>query len=350
MESLAAEGNESLYNMSSSESQQNRSPTHKSTSSPDGEKTTHLRFLLSNAEAGSVIGKGGSTINDIQSQSGARIQLSRNFEYFPGTSDRIIMVSGMVDDVLKAVELIFSKLLDEFYVAEGGEVDPESKIRLVVPNSSCGGIIGKGGAIIRSLIEDSQAGIKISPQDNYFPGLHDRLVTVTGTLREQMRAIELILLKHFPGLHDRLVTVTGTLREQMRAIELILLKLVDDSYYNQSVNAPFSYAAVAYSAMNYRPNGAGIKYQNNRSLSKEDSSSVTLGIADEHIGIVVGRGGRNIMEISQLSGARVKISDRGDFVSGTSDRKVTITGPERAIRTAESMILQKVASVSERFP
>lgn len=319
MESLAAEGNESLHNTSSSESQQNRSPPRKSPPSPEvAEKTTHLRFLLSNAEAGSVIGKGGSTINDIQSQSGARIQLSRNFEYFPGTSDRIIMVSGMVDDVLKAVELIFSKLLDEFYDAEGGEVDPESKIRLVVPNSSCGGIIGKGGAIIRSLIEDSRAGIKISPQDNYFPGLHDRLVTVTGTLRDQMRAIE-----------------------------LILLKLVDDSYYNQSVNAPFSYA-VAYSAMNYRPNGAGVKHQNNRSLSKEDGSSVTLGVADEHIGIVVGRGGRNIMEISQRSGARVKISDRGDFVSGTSDRKVTITGPERAVRTAESMILQKVASVSER--
>ena len=33
---------------------------------------------------------------------------------------------------------------------DGGQVDPESKIRLVVPNSSCGGIIGKGGAIIRS--------------------------------------------------------------------------------------------------------------------------------------------------------------------------------------------------------
>lgn len=73
----------------------------------------HLRFLLSNAEAGSVIGNGGSTINEIQSQFGARIQLSRNFEYFPGTSDRIIMVSGAVDDILNAVNLILSKLLDE---------------------------------------------------------------------------------------------------------------------------------------------------------------------------------------------------------------------------------------------
>ncbi|KAL0401636.1 UNVERIFIED_CONTAM: protein BTR1 [Sesamum latifolium] len=346
---MAMEGGKSPYSAAASEVQQNQSSPRKSTPPPDNvEKETHLRFLLSNAEAGSVIGKGGSTINDIQSQSGARIQLSRNFECFPGTSDRIIMVSGTVDNILNAVNLILSKLLDEFYAEDGGEVDPESKTRLVVPNSSCGGIIGKGGAIIRSLMEDSRASIKISPQDNYYPGLHDRLVTVAGALGEQMRAIE-----------------------------LILLKLVEDQYYHQYANAPFPYAA--FGGVNYGPNGGGGKYQNNRPsrsrsllsypfsaflkvqcvltyepqvqmlvLQEDRSSSVTIGIADEHIGIVVGRGGRNIMEMSQLSGARIKISERGDFMSGTSDRKVTITGSQRAIRLAESMISQKVASATER--
>lgn len=77
------------------------------------EKPTYIRFLVSNAAAGSVIGKGGSTITDFQSQSGARIQLSRNQEFFPGTTDRIIMISGQIDDVLRAVELILSKLLSE---------------------------------------------------------------------------------------------------------------------------------------------------------------------------------------------------------------------------------------------
>ncbi|KAI4339269.1 hypothetical protein MLD38_024228 [Melastoma candidum] len=45
---------------------------------------TYIRFLVSNAAAGSVTGKGGSTITDFQSQSGARIQLSRNHEFFLG--------------------------------------------------------------------------------------------------------------------------------------------------------------------------------------------------------------------------------------------------------------------------
>ena len=70
----------------------------------------------------------------------------------------------------------------------------------------------------RSFIEESQASIKISPQDNnYF------------------------------GLNDRLVTLTGTLDEQMRAIDLIVSKLAEDPHYLQSMNSPFSYPGLCYS-------------------------------------------------------------------------------------------------------
>ncbi|KAF5733709.1 RNA-binding protein Nova-2 isoform X1 [Tripterygium wilfordii] len=285
--------------------------------SDSAEKQTYIRFLVSNAAAGSVIGKGGSTITDFQSQSGARIQLSRNQEFFPGTTDRIIMISGTFDDVLKAMELVLGKLLSELHSEEGSDIEqPRTRVRLIVPNSSCGGIIGKGGSTIKSFIEDSQAGIKISPQDN-----------------------------NFYGFSDRLVTLTGILDEQMRAIELILSKLSEDSHYHQTMNTPFAYPVVAYNSMSYGPSAAVGKFQNN----KEDHfDSITIGVSDSHIGLVVGRGGRNIMEISQVSGAKIKVSDRGDFMTGTTDRKVTISGPPRAINTAESMIMQKVAYAAEK--
>ncbi|KAK8299302.1 hypothetical protein V6Z11_D05G313200 [Gossypium hirsutum] len=306
------ESTESSY-VSSPEAARKRSPPPPK--SPTSEKPTYVRFLVSNAAAGSVIGKGGSTITEFQSKSGARIQLSRSHEFFPGTSDRIIMVSGAIDDILKAVELILAKLLDELNIKDNDDAEPRTKVRLIVSNSSCGSIIGKGGATIKSFIEGSQAGIKISPQDN-----------------------------NFYGLNDRLVTVTGTLDEQLQAIDLILSKLCEDSHYSQAMHAPFSYAAT-YNSMSYAPNGAGVKFPNHK---EDHSNSITIGVSDEHIGLVLGRGGRNIMEISQVSGARIKISDRGDFMSGTTDRKVTITGSQRAIHQAESMILQKVANASER--
>lgn len=69
----------------------------------------------------------------------------------------------------------------------------------------------------RSFIEDSRAGIKILPQD-----------------------------ENFPGLHDRIVIVIGTLGEQMRAIELILYKLAEDAHYVQNMNAPFPYAGIIF--------------------------------------------------------------------------------------------------------
>ena len=74
---------------------------------------SYLRFLISNAGAGSVIGKGGATISEFQSQSGARIQLSRNHEYFPGTPDRIIMLSGTIGEILSAFEFILTKIYNE---------------------------------------------------------------------------------------------------------------------------------------------------------------------------------------------------------------------------------------------
>ncbi|VFQ62664.1 unnamed protein product [Cuscuta campestris] len=330
---MASEAAESNHNSSAADEQHEESSPREPSPPPsprlpahETEKPTYVKFLLSNPEAGSIIGKGGTTINDFQSRSGARIQLSRNHEFFPGTSDRIVMISGMVDEILKALDLILSKLLDEYIVDDGSEAEPRSKFRVVVPNGSCGGIIGKGGSIIKTFIEDSGAGIKISPQDS-----------------------------SLPGFHDRLVTVTGTLNEQLRATELILHKLAEDTSYMQAMDAPFSYSAV-YMGMNYVPNGVGGRFQNNRyhqsknfgQLQEDMSDSVTIGVADEHIGLVLGRNGRNVMEISQLSGARIKVSDRGDFISGTSDRKVTITGSQRAIRTAESMISRKIASVIQR--
>jgi RNA-binding protein Nova len=72
-----------------------------------------IRFLISNVAAGSVIGKGGATISDYQAQSGARIHLSRNHEYFPGTTDRIISISGIGSEVLTALHLILGKILNE---------------------------------------------------------------------------------------------------------------------------------------------------------------------------------------------------------------------------------------------
>ncbi|XP_042407274.1 protein BTR1-like [Zingiber officinale] len=164
-----------------------RSHPPRSPTAGDEEKQTHIRILVSNTAAGCIIGK--------------------------GTSDRILLISGALGDVIKAMELVQEKLLSE--LEDGNDAEGRSKVRLIVPNSSCGALIGKGGSTIKSFIEESRAGIKISPQDNN------------------------------AGLNDRLVTLTGSFEEQMRAIFLILSRLIEDAHYPQTLNSPYQYSGVS---------------------------------------------------------------------------------------------------------
>ncbi|WZZ62670.1 hypothetical protein YC2023_062777 [Brassica napus] len=322
--------------MDSTESETtDESPEEPSQEPDSSEKPTHIRFLVPKALAGYVIGKGGSTITQFQDHSGAQILLSRNQEYFPGTTCRIVVMSGTTVQVLTAFQLVLAKLHCQLQAEDGSDVELR-RTRVVIPHSSCGSIIGKGGATIRFFIENSKAGIKISPLDF--------------------------------ELSDRLLTLSGTMEEQMRAIALILTKLTEEDDYSQQMHSPNSYRKGlrnilhAWKSVKSR-RSLGSKQNHKQSLKdrrlpmlyldfpgkKEDSyNSVTIGVSDEHIGVVIGRKGSHIMEISESSGARIKISGRGGFLPGTTDRKVTISGFQASIDLAVSIIERKVDKASKR--
>lgn len=71
------------------------------------------KLLVSNSAAGAVIGRGGGAIGALQAASGARLQLSRAREYFPGTQDRVLLVAGSMEAVLTALHLVLQKLAAE---------------------------------------------------------------------------------------------------------------------------------------------------------------------------------------------------------------------------------------------
>jgi hypothetical protein len=58
-----------------------------------------LKLLATHLGVGAIIGKHGSSITEIQSASGAKIQISGPNEVFPGTTERIMHLSG---EMLKA--------------------------------------------------------------------------------------------------------------------------------------------------------------------------------------------------------------------------------------------------------
>lgn len=52
----------------------------------------------------------GANLEQLQRSSGARLQLSRAGEFYPGTSERVLLLSGSLHSVLTAVYLILEKI------------------------------------------------------------------------------------------------------------------------------------------------------------------------------------------------------------------------------------------------
>lgn len=69
-----------------------------------------MKILVSNNMAGSIIGRSGQTISELQSQSSSRIKLSQSGDCYPGTSERVCLIQGQTENVKIAVGLILRKL------------------------------------------------------------------------------------------------------------------------------------------------------------------------------------------------------------------------------------------------
>ncbi len=75
-----------------------------------GSRAVTIKFIIPNSRMGSVIGKGGSKIKEIQEASGARLNASEAM--LPGSTERVLSVSGVADAIHIAVYYIGTILLE----------------------------------------------------------------------------------------------------------------------------------------------------------------------------------------------------------------------------------------------
>jgi RNA-binding protein Nova len=161
-----------------------------------------IKILVSNNVAGSIIGRAGQTISELQSQSSARIKLSQTGDYYPGTQDRVCLVQGQLENVKVAARLLLERLymLQEQQHSQHLVWQPKPDdgtapgfdfaVRLLVPSSSCGMVIGKAGSNIKHMEEASGvSSVRLSPKESVDPsspsaavvsGTSERVVTLTG--------------------------------------------------------------------------------------------------------------------------------------------------------------------------
>ncbi|TYH52278.1 hypothetical protein ES332_D09G015600v1 [Gossypium tomentosum] len=169
------------------------------------------RLLISSDQIGCVIGKGGQIIQNIRSETGAQIRILK--DDLPScalSTDELVQISGEAAVVKKALHQIASRLhenpsrsqhllasaVSNAYPAAGrykgdtGEwprsmysaprdemSSKEFSLILVCPTANIGGVIGKGGAIINQIRQESGAAIKV---DSSTTDGDDCLITISA--------------------------------------------------------------------------------------------------------------------------------------------------------------------------
>ncbi|XP_053395360.1 RNA-binding protein Pasilla-like isoform X4 [Mercenaria mercenaria] len=177
---------------------------HESLVQLSGADNVHLKILVPSIAAGAIIGKGGETIAAVQKEAGARVKMSKANDFYPGTTERVCLIMGGADAVRKVHNFIMEKIREKPDPNPKPEVSKNNferhrqvtviNVKILVPNSTAGMIIGKGGNYIKQIKEESGAYVQIS-QKSKETNLPERCITVAGDLENNKKAVDLILQK-----------------------------------------------------------------------------------------------------------------------------------------------------------
>ncbi|XP_077297956.1 poly(rC)-binding protein mub isoform X4 [Arctopsyche grandis] len=150
----------------------------------DSKVTLTIRLIMQGKEVGSIIGKKGEIVKRFREESGAKINISDG-----SCPERIVTVTGPTNAIFKAFTLICKKF--EEWCSQFGELGgggggggsnvprPPITLRLIVPASQCGSLIGKGGSKIKEIRDVTGANIQVAGE--MLPNSTERAVTISGT-------------------------------------------------------------------------------------------------------------------------------------------------------------------------
>jgi hypothetical protein len=168
-------------------------------------KLSFCKMLITDDQLSKLVEFSFGDLSTVQSLTGCTCHVSGIGNYFPGTKERVLSLSGPLVQICVAVQLI-SDLFRLCAIAErpytGSPDYALIGMRLIVPNSVVGMIMGKGGKDIRTLAIENSVRIQISKR---IPGLLERLVSIAGRSDHVCNAsfvlIETIQADHRTGEH-----------------------------------------------------------------------------------------------------------------------------------------------------
>lgn len=332
-----------------------------------GDDLLEIRVLIDNFMASVVIGKGGSNVKQVRTESGAFVSILKHDN---PSKERIMTVKGTEENISHAMGLIHSILLAaQTEKGPGGaqtddavpSASEEYAMKLMIHKFLAGSIIGKGGCIIKEIQEASKARISLSNEP--LPNSTEKTVQITGTAETFRVGLQRVLTQLFqnslkPGCTTILYVpgaVGGPMGMPMGGPMGGPMGPGPSPYppYGAPHHPPHPQHPhqhpVQYGGPQ-NPYAAPGGYQQPPyggaapSMGGAPGGSKTEKIVIPTVctGTVIGKGGQIISDIKTQSGTQITIADASPTTP--EDRVVAITGSSQGIQFAISLIRQRVES------
>lgn len=341
-----------------------------------------IRILCPSGRIGGVIGKAGATVREIEQATSARIQIE---DVSPDAEERIINVSSREspwDQVSPTIEAVLRLQIRTCKTSEDGKITN----RLIVSSSKVGCLLGQRGSIINEMRRVTRADITVCSKEDkpHYLSAKEELVQISGksdVVREALLEIlSRLRTRTFrigdppsnpaPVVHDYEFSSERMHGRLPSPHTTVASRSAYPAYPSRGYSPPEYIASRGPAPYNYEyPKGPGPIYTPDHGYPSGpprppheapyaprsypaappppatgyDSrySTMEVKIPSSAASSVIGVGGSNISEISQISGARVKVNDPHP---GSSECIVEINGSSEQIKAAQSLIQAFVAS------
>ncbi|XP_020813544.1 poly(rC)-binding protein 3 isoform X11 [Drosophila serrata] len=320
----------------------------------DPSVTLTIRLIMQGKEVGSIIGKKGEIVNRFREESGAKINISDG-----SCPERIVTVSGTTNAIFSAFTLITKKF--EEWCSQFNDVGKVGKtqipIRLIVPASQCGSLIGKSGSKIKEIRQTTGCSIQVASE--MLPNSTERSVTLSGSAEQITQCIYqicLVMLESPP----RGATIPYRPKPQVTGPVILANGQAFTIQGNYAVptqevakNPLASLAALGLAGMNPASTGginhtaalaalAGSQLRTANPANRAQQQQHEMTVSNDLIGCIIGKGGTKIAEIRQISGAMIRISNCEEREGGNTDRTITISGNPDSVALAQYLINMSV--------
>ncbi|XP_078493498.1 poly(rC)-binding protein 3 isoform X1 [Ciona intestinalis] len=308
-----------------------------------------VRMLMIGKEIGGIIGKAGTNIAKFRSESGARITISSE----QSVPERIVTITGGRGQIHKAVELIAGKMHSDINsgLSNCATNTVPVTIRLIVPASQCGSIIGKGGVKIKEIRDTTGCAIQV--QSEMLPNCSERTVTLSGAPSTILHCIDMLcdVMIQYPAktatvpfkpdvgnptciFHQgKTYMLQGQYAVQQQQ-EMVFARSSGNHHYTDGNCNHFTMDA-AEDIEDLSCHSVNIEANFPARLISCNTQELTVG--NEFMGCIIGKGGSRIKEIRIISGAQIQIN-KVEKEDESVDRKITIQGSPEAISLAYYLI------------